>query len=65
MRVLVVPQNRKDLVSITEICQKGDVVPVIDRCYPLHEAVEAMRYVSAGLAQGKVVLTMEPVPASP
>jgi NADPH:quinone reductase-like Zn-dependent oxidoreductase len=58
MRVLVVPQNRKDLAAITELCQKGDVVPVIDRQYPLHRVPEAMRYVSEGRAQGKVVITM-------
>jgi len=56
MRVLVVPQNRKDLVAITELCEKGDVVPVIDRQYPLRETAEAMRYVISGRAQGKVVV---------
>ena len=58
MRVLVVPQNRQDLVTITALCEKGDVVPVIDRQYPLREAAQAMRYVNEGSARGKVVLTM-------
>jgi NADPH:quinone reductase-like Zn-dependent oxidoreductase len=31
---------------------------VIDRTYPLAEAVEALRYVHAGHAAGKVVLTI-------
>lgn len=59
MRVLVVPQNRRDLAAITALCEQGDVVPVIDRQYPLRDAAAAMRYVSEGRAQGKVVVTME------
>jgi NADPH:quinone reductase-like Zn-dependent oxidoreductase len=58
LRVLVVPQNRKDLVSITELCLAGDVIPVIDRAFPLHETREAMRYVAEGRARGKVVITI-------
>lgn len=58
MRVLVVPQNRKDLAAITQLCETGDVVPVIDRSFPLEQVPAAMRYVSAGRAQGKVVITL-------
>jgi NADPH:quinone reductase-like Zn-dependent oxidoreductase len=58
MRVLVVPQSRKDLVAITELCLAGDVIPPIDRTYPLEETRAAMRYVADGLARGKVVLTV-------
>ena len=59
LRLLVVPQNRKDLISITELCEAGKVVPVIDRRYPLSEAPEALRYVGEGRARGKVVITLE------
>lgn len=59
VRVLIVPQNRKDLIAITELCETGAVVPVIDRRYPLAETAAAMRRVTDGLAQGKVVITME------
>lgn len=59
VRLLVVPQNRKDLVSITELCESGKVVPVIDRQYPLREVPEALRYVAEGRAKGKVVITIE------
>jgi NADPH:quinone reductase-like Zn-dependent oxidoreductase len=58
-RVLVVPQNRKDLAAITELCTNGDVIPIIDRQYPLIETVDAMRYVSEGRARGKVVVTIK------
>ncbi|MEO8358126.1 MAG: NAD(P)-dependent alcohol dehydrogenase, partial [Chloroflexota bacterium] len=57
--ILMVPQNRKDLIAITELCQSGKVRPVIDRTYPLNEASEAMRHVGEGRARGKVVITVE------
>ncbi len=60
MRVLVVPQNRKDLLAITELCESGKIVPVIDRRYPLHEVPQALRYVGEGRAKGKVVITVSP-----
>jgi NADPH:quinone reductase-like Zn-dependent oxidoreductase len=59
IRILAVPQNRKDLISITELCEAGKVVPIIDRRYPFNEAPEALRYVAEGRAKGKVVITVE------
>ena len=59
VRMLAVPQNRKDLISITELCEAGKVVPVIDRRYPLSEVPDALRYVGEGRAKGKVVITLE------
>jgi NADPH:quinone reductase-like Zn-dependent oxidoreductase len=54
---------KKDLVVIKELLEVGKVVPVIDRCYPLNEAAEAMRYLEKGHARGKVVITVEPAGA--
>ena len=51
--------NKKDLVYIKELLEAGKVVPVIDRCYPLREVPEAIRYLEAGRARGKVVITVE------
>src|SRR5215207_4073839 len=59
IRILAVPQNSKDLISITELCETGKIVPVIDRRYPLSETAEALRYVAEGRAKGKVVITVE------
>lgn len=59
IRILMVPQNRKDLISITELCEAGKIIPVIDRRYPLSEVPEALRYVTEGHAKGKVVITVE------
>lgn len=58
VRLLAIPQNRKDLIAITELCEAGKVRPVIDRQYPLSETREALRYVSEGRAKGKVVITV-------
>lgn len=59
IRVLAVQPNRKDLVYVTELCEAGKIVPVIDRRYALNEVPEALRYLGAGLAKGKVVITVE------
>jgi NADPH:quinone reductase-like Zn-dependent oxidoreductase len=59
IRMLVVPQNRPDLMAITELCETGKIVPVIDRHYSLAEVPEAFRYIEAGRAQGKVIITLE------
>src|SRR5881275_155120 len=49
--------NKKDLLFIKELLEAGKVVPVIDRTYPLSEVPEAIRYLEAGHAKGKVVIT--------
>jgi len=59
IRLLAVHPNPKDLVYITELCEVGKVVPVIDRRYPLSEVAEALRYLGEGHAKGKVVITVE------
>jgi NADPH:quinone reductase-like Zn-dependent oxidoreductase len=59
IRILAVPQNRKDLISIKELCEAGKIVPIIDRRYSLSEVPEALRYVGEGRAKGKVVIVVE------
>ena len=51
--------NKKDLVFVKELLEAGKVVPVIDRCYPLSETAEAIRYLETGHARGKVVITVD------
>jgi NADPH:quinone reductase-like Zn-dependent oxidoreductase len=58
LRLLVVQPNPKDLLSIAELCAAGQVVPVIDRRYPLSEVPEALRYLGEGHAKGKIVITV-------
>ncbi len=56
LRILAVQRSESDLVEITELCQAGKIVPVIDRRYPLRDVPEALRYVGEGRALGKVVI---------
>lgn len=50
--------RRDDLAVLSERLQSGAVTPVIDRLYPLDEAVEAIRYLETGHARGKVLVTI-------
>ena len=46
----------EDLTTLARLMEEGKVVPVIDRTYPLAEIREAMHYLEAGRARGKVVV---------
>jgi NADPH:quinone reductase-like Zn-dependent oxidoreductase len=59
IRILAVQPNRKDLVFVTELCEAGKIIPVIDRRFLLSEVPEALRYLGEGRAKGKVVITVE------
>ncbi len=59
VRSFIARINQKDLVFIKELLEAGKVVPVIDRCYPLRETAEAIRYLVEGHARGKVVITVD------
>ena len=48
--------RKEDLVLVKELVDTGKYRPVIDRTYPLDEAVEANRYVETGQKSGNVVL---------
>jgi NADPH:quinone reductase-like Zn-dependent oxidoreductase len=51
--------NKDDLVTLGALMQSGKVTAVIDRRYKLSETPAALRYLEAGHARGKVVLTVE------
>jgi NADPH:quinone reductase-like Zn-dependent oxidoreductase len=55
---MLVKPNQNDLVFMKELIEAGKVVPAIDRCYPLSEVPQALRYISEGHARGKVVITV-------
>jgi NADPH:quinone reductase-like Zn-dependent oxidoreductase len=55
--VFGMPRNTgKDLAWIRDLIAAGAIGPVIDRTYPLHEIVEAHRYVDTGRKKGSVVI---------
>lgn len=53
---LLLHKANKDLDDVVKLLEAGKVVPVIDRCYPLNEVPDALRYFGAGHAKGKVVI---------
>lgn len=56
--------KREDLLVLSELIQSGKVTPVIDATYPLNRIAEALSYLGAGHARGKVVITIGPDEAS-
>jgi NADPH:quinone reductase-like Zn-dependent oxidoreductase len=50
--------TQKDLAFLKELLEARKIVPMIDKCYPLSDAAEALRYLAQGHAQGKIVLTI-------
>lgn len=59
VRSLAARPSRDDLRFVGQLLDSGVVVPAIDRCYPLRELPEAMRYLANGHAGGKIIITMK------
>jgi alcohol dehydrogenase len=55
---LFMSANGGQLAKITSLIDKGVVRPVVDRVFPFASTKEAMAYVEAGRAKGKVVVSM-------
>jgi NADPH:quinone reductase and related Zn-dependent oxidoreductases len=51
-------QTKQDVLFIKELVEAGKFHPVIDRCYPLEDVIEATRYVETERKTGNVVLTV-------
>jgi NADPH:quinone reductase-like Zn-dependent oxidoreductase len=51
--------NPQDLQKLADLMQAGKMTSVIDRRYPLDQAPEAIRYLEAGRARGKVIVNIE------
>ncbi len=51
--------SQKDLAVMAELMEAGKVTPAIDRSYRLSDAPEAIRYLEAGHARGKVIIALE------
>jgi NADPH:quinone reductase-like Zn-dependent oxidoreductase len=49
---------QKDLLFLKDLLETGKIVSVIDRCYPLSQAADAIRYLETGHARAKVIITV-------
>jgi NADPH:quinone reductase-like Zn-dependent oxidoreductase len=57
-RTFVSLPKHEDLAVLRTLIEAGQVIPVIDRTYPLSETAEAIGYVEGGHTQGKVVIAV-------
>jgi NADPH:quinone reductase-like Zn-dependent oxidoreductase len=53
-----VKASAEDLRYLKELLEAKKIAPVIDRCYPLSQTAEAIRYLETGRARGKVVISI-------
>lgn len=59
MRSLTAKPDHEGLSFLAKLVEEGTIRPVIDRHYPLEQAVDAMQYAGAGHARGKVIINVE------
>lgn len=59
VRTFIAKMNQPDLLLLKELLEAGKVAPVIEKCYPLSETPDAIRYLAKGHARGKVVITVD------
>jgi NADPH:quinone reductase-like Zn-dependent oxidoreductase len=50
--------SKQDVLFLQGLIEAGEYRPVIDRCYPLEQVIEATRYVETQQKTGNVVLTI-------
>ena len=57
--VMLATGSSADLVALAEYMEKGELLPVIDRSYPLDEVPAAIAYSEEGHARGKIVIEID------
>jgi NADPH:quinone reductase-like Zn-dependent oxidoreductase len=65
VRIAMGHRSRADVLLLKELIEAGEFRAVIDRRYPMHQVVEAHRYVESWHKAGNVVLTIGTDPAEP
>ncbi len=57
--MFIAKSSQDDLTLLGELIATGKLKPVIDRCYSLSDAPDAVRHVEEGHARGKVVIALD------
>ena len=60
LTILGPKEDHTVLERLTELIESGQLVPVVERTYPLSDTPEAMRHLEAGRARGKLVILISP-----
>ena len=58
LTIRVPKETRADIERLAELIEAGELTPVIDKTYPLADAADAMRYLEAGHARGKIAIAL-------
>jgi NADPH:quinone reductase-like Zn-dependent oxidoreductase len=58
LAMFMATQNVSDLDQLAHLIEAGAVTPSIDRTFPLERMPDAMRYLEAGNARGKITVTI-------
>ncbi len=58
LTTLVSREHGPDMQGLTDLVERGDVRPVLERTFTLDEAAKAIDHLEAGLVRGKVALTV-------
>ena len=56
LTIRIPKETHADIERLAEFSAAGELTPVVDRTYPLADAADAMRYLEAGRARGKIAL---------
>ncbi len=51
------PDKQAGMALFADLMAKGLLTPMVDRAYPLEQAVQAMAYLQTGQARGRIVVT--------
>ena len=58
MPAFLAKRSKTDLIALTDLIESGKVRPIIDRRYPMAQVAQAVTYLEAGHARGKVVINV-------
>ena len=54
----IMKRREEDLLFLKKLMEKGELIPFIDKCYPLDQIAKAHNYVEKGHKRGNVVITI-------
>ena len=57
---MTTPSKEDSMAVLRDLLESGKLTPVVDRTYPLDQVAEAIRYLTEGTANGRIVITVEP-----